>query len=184
MTGDESTACAELEQDLVLFHYGELNGAERQRVGEHLKGCAACAQYLTELGNLLPKTLLTDEPPQAFWNDYGRELRQKLAELGVRESRWRKLISAFQPWAMPALATSALVALVLTFALGKGIWLTRDTPPPAAEAILEVLPLAENLDFYRNLEVLDTLELLELMSEQSKGAAEHADTLNRRFHAL
>ena len=174
MTPDEMTksaACARLEQDLVLFHYGELSGAERQQVEAHLKDCAGCKQSLAELANLLPKTVLADEPPQEFWNDYSRELRHKLANLGERGGWWRRWFSIFQPWAMPALATSAVVALALTFTLGKGFWQSRDTPPPFDDIFLEALPVTENLDFFNNLEVLDALELLEQMGEPGNGAA-------------
>ena len=165
----KSALCLDLEQDLVLLHYGELEHAERQRAEAHLSDCAACARYLSELGNLLPQTVLADEPPPAFWSDYSRELRQKLAQVSEHESWWRNLFFTFKPWAMPALATSAVVALALTFTLGKNLWQERETAPPVDNAILEVLPIAENLDFYRNLEVLDNLEILEQMSEQ--GAA-------------
>ena len=174
MTPDEMTksaACARLEQDLVLFHYGELTGAERQQVEAHLKDCAGCKQSLMEFANLLPKTVLADEPPQEFWNDYSRELRHKLANLGERGAWWRRLFSIFRPWAMPALATSAVIALALTFTLGKGFWQSRDTPPPFDDIFLEVLPVTENLDFFNNLEVLDALELLEQMGEPGNGAA-------------
>ena len=174
MTRDEMTksaACARLEQDLVLFHYGELSGAERRQVEAHLKDCAGCKQSLTELANLLPTTVLADEPPQEFWNDYSRELRHKLANLGEHGAWWRRLFPIFQPWAMPLLATSAVVALVLTFTLGKGFWQSRDMPPPFDDVFLEVLPVTENLDFFNNLEVLDALELLEQMGEPDNGAA-------------
>jgi hypothetical protein len=171
MSRDDIAACVELEQDLVLFHYGELGGAERRQVEAHVKDCAGCARYLEELVNLLPKTVLADEPTQAFWNDYSRELRHKIADLSERQSWWRKLFAIFHPWAVPALATSAVVALALTFTLGKGVWQSRETPPPVDNAILDVLPMAENLDFFQNLEVLDAMELLELMGDQNKGAA-------------
>ncbi|MDH3443437.1 MAG: zf-HC2 domain-containing protein [Deltaproteobacteria bacterium] len=165
----KSAACAQLEQDLVLLHYGELVGAEKMQVAAHVEGCPVCADYLKELADLLPKTVLTDEPPHVFWQDYNRELRQKMANLAEGGPWWRKLIS--KPWSMPVLATSAVVALALTFTFGNGFWRNRDVPPPVDEAILEVLPMAENLDFFRNLEVLDALELLELMGEENKGAA-------------
>jgi len=163
--------CLELEQDLVLYHYGDLAGAERRRVETHIKDCAVCARSLADFAHLLPKTLLADEPPAEFWNDYNRELRHKLAQLGEHEPWWRKVFLTFKPWAMPALATSAIVSLALTFTLGKGLWQTPETAPPVDEAILEVLPMAENLDFFRNLEVLDALEFLESTSEQSQSAA-------------
>jgi hypothetical protein len=171
MSRDDFAACAELEQDLVLFHYGDLSGAERRQVEAHVKDCAGCAGYLRELANLLPKTVLADEPPQPFWNDYSRELRHKIADLTERRW-WRRIrFSILQPWGIPALATSAVVALALTFTLGKGVWQSRETPPPVDNAILEVLPMAENLDFFENLELLDAMELLEQMGDQGKGAA-------------
>ncbi|MGH7930222.1 MAG: zf-HC2 domain-containing protein [Candidatus Binatia bacterium] len=174
MTANEpakGAPCPDLEQDLVLFHYGELDNAERQRVQAHVKECLPCMRSLEDLAHLLPKTVLADEPPAAFWNDYSRELRHKLTELGERESWWRKLFSTLRPWSMPALATSVVVALALTFTLGKAVWQTPEMPPAVDEPILEVLPMTENLDFFRNLEVLDALELLESMSDQTKGTA-------------
>jgi len=99
----KDAACAELEQDLVLLHYDELNGIERQQVEAHLKDCATCQRYLAELTNLLPKTALTDEPPPAFWNDYSRELRHKLANRGAPTTWWRTVFSQFQPWVIPAI---------------------------------------------------------------------------------
>jgi hypothetical protein len=161
----KSAPCPELEPELVLFHYGELEGAERDRVEGHLNGCAACTQSLADLATFLPQTVLADEPPQTFWNDYSRELRHKLAELDEHAPWWRKFFFAFRPWAMPALATSAVVALALTFTLGKDLWQERELAPPVDQAILEVLPIAENLDLFRNLEILDNLEILQQMSE-------------------
>jgi predicted anti-sigma-YlaC factor YlaD len=164
----KSAACLALEQDLVLLHYGELGGLERRRVEAHLQDCPGCRRSLAQLSDLLPQTILADEPPPAFWNDYSRELHQKLAQAGERQPWWRKLFVTFQPWALPAFATAALVALALTFTLGEGLWQQPETPP-VEDAILEVLPIAENLDLLDNLDVLDHLELLEQMRDQ--GAA-------------
>jgi hypothetical protein len=167
----KSAACARLEQDLVLFHYGDLGDAERRQVEAHVKDCAACAQYLADLGNLLPKTVLADDPPQEFWYDYSRELRHKLADLSERGFGWRRLFSLFRPWAVPALATSALVVLALSLTLGKGFWQKRDSAPPFDDAFLEVLPVAEDLDFFNNMEILDAMDLLEFMGEPGNSAA-------------
>jgi hypothetical protein len=162
----KSAACLEVEQDLVLLHYNELDGAQQQRLEAHVKDCAACTQFLKELAGLLPRTVLADEPPPAFWNDYSRELRYKLAQVGEAESWWRRLFVSFKPWGIPALATSAVLALALTFSLGRNLWQQGETALPEDAAMLEVLPIAENLDFYRNLEVLDNLDILQQMSEQ------------------
>jgi anti-sigma-K factor RskA len=168
---NKSAACARLETELVLFHYGELSGAERRQVEAHTKDCTACTEFLMELASLLPKTVLADDPPPEFWNDYRRELRHKLADVGERGSWWQRLFSVFRPWAMPALATAAVVVLALTFTLGKGFWKSPDARPPIDAALLEALPVAENLDFYNNLEILDAMELLEFMGEPGNGAA-------------
>lgn len=149
----------------MLLHYSELAGAERQRLEAHLKDCAACTRSLYEYADLLPRTVLADDPPPAFWNDYSRELRHKLAQVAESVPWWQRLLFTLKPWGMPALATSAVVALALTFTLGKNLWLDRDSAPPLDNAMLEVLPIAENLDFYRNLEVLDNLEILQQMTE-------------------
>jgi hypothetical protein len=170
-TTKKDAECARLETDLVLFHYGELSGAERLKVESHSRDCAACTEFLMELASLLPKTILPDEPPPEFWHEYSRELRRKLADAGERPSWRQRLLSGFRPWAMPALATAAVVVLALTFTLGKGLWENRDPRPPIDAALLEALPVAENLDFYNDLEILDAMELLELMGEPGDGAA-------------
>ena len=75
-----ATACNEFEQDLVLYHYGELSGDSRDQLASHLRACPACASYLKELAALLPLTVNTDEPGQEFWQNYSREMRHKVAD--------------------------------------------------------------------------------------------------------
>jgi hypothetical protein len=165
-----SADCVRLEPELVLFHYGELGGIEHRQVEAHLRDCTACSKYLLELADFLPRTVLADDPPQQFWQDYSRELRHKLAAVDERRSWWQRFFFTSHPWALPALATSAVVLLALTFTLGKGFWRNRERPP-FDDAFFEVLPVAENLDFYKNLELLDAIDLLEFMGEAGDGAA-------------
>lgn len=160
--------CGELEENLVLFHYGDLDGAERGMLQTHLQSCTACAGYLKELDTLLPLTLKADEPPATFWTDYNRELRQKLDRAAEKKS-WRQTLGdLFQPRWMPALATAGVVALALTFTVGRGIWPANDSQDDAA--IMELLPVAENLEFFKAMDVLDNLDLLESMGNQSNAA--------------
>jgi hypothetical protein len=164
-----SRPCKELEEDLVLFHYGELRDGERDALQNHLGSCASCAAYLQELGALLPLTAMTDEPPQTFWTDYGREMRHKISSVNERKSWRQNLASWFQPRLLPAFGVAVVVALALTFTIGKGIWRSDDLPKDDP-AMLEVLPVAENLEFFKSMDVLDDLDLLEFMSSQG-GAA-------------
>jgi hypothetical protein len=170
-TGDITiTACQNVEQDLVLYYYGELNEADRSQVITHIQACGVCSLYLNELEKLLPLTRKPDEPPQAFWDDYNRELRHKIARVKDRKSWWQDLASFFQPWTVPAFATVALVVLAVTLTLGKGFWSSKNAPPDD-ESLMEILPVAENLEFFKTMEVLDTMDLLEEMGRSASGSA-------------
>jgi hypothetical protein len=165
-----STPCKPLEQDMVLLHYGDLRGIELDTLQSHIKGCTGCTGYLTELAKLLPLTAKADEPPQTFWTDYNRELRHKLDDAAAKQSWWQSLVVFFQPRWLPALATAGVVVLALTLTLGKGIWPTNSNPPEN-EALIEALPVAENLEFFRAMHVLDDLDLLEFMGSQGNNNA-------------
>ncbi len=91
-----ASACADLEADLVLLHYGDLDGAERARLQAHAANCAGCSGYLNELATLLPLTDKTDTPPQEFWMNYNRELRHKIDAAVENKSWWQEFHGDFQ----------------------------------------------------------------------------------------
>lgn len=163
-----STPCKTFEEDLVLFHYGDLRGPERDALQNHMNGCAGCAGYLKELGKLLPLTVKADQPGQTFWSDYSRELRHKLAAAAEKKPWWQSLTDIFQPRLLSAAAAAVVVVIALAFTLGRGLWPTKDAARDEA-AMMEALPVAENLEFFRAMDVLDDLDLLESMGSQ--GAA-------------
>jgi hypothetical protein len=165
---DNDGACARSEADLVLFHYGELTGAAREQIEEHLRDCAGCSRYLVDLAQVLPQTVLTDEPPPEFWQDYSRELRHKLADARARQNSWQRWFFLAK-LRIPALATAAILVLVLSFTVDNSFWMSGERMPQD-EALLEVLPITENLEFYNNLELLENMELLEFMGESRNGA--------------
>jgi anti-sigma factor RsiW len=165
-----AAACKDREQDLVLLYYGDLTGTDRSKVEAHLKTCPSCALYMKELGAILPITVEADEPAPAFWDNYSREMRRKLDGIDERKSWWQGLGTWFQPWSLSALAATAVVVLALTLTLGKGVW--RDSEAPTGEeALMEVLPMAENLEFFSTMEVLDALDLLEYLGNGGSGSA-------------
>jgi hypothetical protein len=162
-------ACGEMEEILVLFHYGDLRGAEQNEVQAHLKNCVGCTAYLKHLNTLLPLTRQVDEPPPGFWPQYNRELREKLDSVAEKKSWRQSFVVFFQPRWVPVFATAAVFTLALTFTFGKGMWSNND---PAKEdvAIMELMPVAENLDFFASMDVLDDLDLLESMGSQGDAA--------------
>lgn len=169
------TACANREQDLVLYYYGELGEAERAAVETHTRSCEVCHRYLGQIGSILPGTVERDEPAQAFWDDYSREMRRKLADV-ERKPWWRPVTEFLHSWAIPAMAVAAVGIIALTFTLGRDVFRSKDTSPsrdisPEEESLMEALPVAENLDFFSNMEMLDAMDLLESMSGQGNDQA-------------
>jgi hypothetical protein len=164
-----ATACTDLEADLILLHYGDLDGTERARLQSHVAQCAGCSAYLNELSALMPLTVATDSPPQQFWMDYSRELRHKIdARVEIKFS-WQQVVALFKPGYLTALATAATLIIALTFTLGGGRWSSKNDLPD--EELTEALPVAENLDFFRAMDVLDELDLLEVMGNSANDAA-------------
>lgn len=168
-----ATACNELEQDLVLYHYGELSGETRDQMAAHLRDCSGCAAYVKELAALLPLTVLGDEPAEDFWQNYSREMRHKLADLQEKRSWWQTLQTFLRPWTVPALAGTAVVALALTLTFGKRTTTTDEAindAPSADPALIEVMPMAENLDLFNNMDVLEDIDVLEVLGSSGNEA--------------
>jgi hypothetical protein len=60
--------------------------------------------------------------------------------------------------------------LALTLTLGKGFWSSKEVPQDD-EVFMEILPAAENLEFFKTMEVLDAMDFLEDMGSAGKGSA-------------
>jgi hypothetical protein len=154
--------CPGQEENLVLLHYGDLAAPETNDLRAHLDGCAGCAGYVKDLRILLPLTVAAEEPTPAFWSEYDHELRRKIDAAAERKSWTHKVADFFQPRWVPVFATAVMIALALTFTLQRGIW-NSDEPAGEDAAIIEQLPVAENLDFFNAMELLDNLDVLESM---------------------
>src|SRR5688572_9983947 len=163
-----ATACNEFEQGLVLYHYGDLSAEDRDRLATHLRACLACASYLKVLAALLPLTVNTDEPGQEYWQNYSREMRHRLADAQEKKSWLQALQAVLRPWTLPALAGTAVIALAITLNISNK---TTTDVPSADPALMEVLPMAENLELFNNMDVLENIEVLEVMEGSANEAA-------------
>ncbi|HEY1266292.1 MAG TPA: zf-HC2 domain-containing protein [Candidatus Binatia bacterium] len=157
----QRNACKDFEQDLVLYHYGDCVGADKQRVESHLDGCDGCRQFLQELKAFLPATLAVDEPPPSFWQDYSREMRIKLTAADEKPSWIRSLAAIFRPWPVPALAAGAIIAIGLTMTIGHMRSSTETSSAPE-----QYTEMASNADFFRSLDLLDSMDFLESVESQ------------------
>ena len=152
--------CKKFEADLVLYYYHECRDPERQRLEAHLSGCNGCAAFLAGLKSVLPLTVESDDPPASFWERYSREIQAKLSAADQKSSWWGRFVLFLQPWPVPVLATALVLILAVALTFTKGKWRSEEFLAEE-EALLEILPLAENLEFFRTMEVLDTMDLLE-----------------------
>ena len=116
-----------------------------------------------------PLTVKPDEPPQAFWDDYSREMRRKLADTSERKSWWQSLSVI-----LPALGNSRFRDggsgdIGPDVDSWQGILGPKEVPQDD-EAFMEILPAAENLEFFKTMEVLDAMDFLEDMGSPVKGS--------------
>jgi predicted anti-sigma-YlaC factor YlaD len=156
-------ACAEFEADLVLYYYGDGAEVERQKVEAHLTGCERCSRFLSDLRGLLPQMAVQAELPPNFWNDYHREMTQKLNQARQRKPWWRDLLPNFGGWAVPAFGTAMVVVLAVAMIFGQSDW---NSPPKQAQYEMipqEILTDAGRLEFFKALDMLETLTTLEKM---------------------
>ena len=153
-------ACKNFEEDLVLDYYGENSDADRRRVEQHLAVCTSCRSFSDDLRGLLPQLGQQAALPQTFWDNYYRETVAKLAEREERKSRWRNLLAPMKLWMVPAFGTVAVAILALGIVIGKGKLTTfKDRPP--TDIPQEVLLDANQLEFFKSLDMLESLSHLE-----------------------
>jgi predicted anti-sigma-YlaC factor YlaD len=165
-------ACGEFEADLVLYYYGEGSQAERLRVESHLEACQRCSDFLDDLRGLLSRMSQETELPQTFWDNYYREVVNKLDRERERRSWWRNLIPSFGAWAVPAFGTAAVAVLAVALVFGKGDWSLRWNPAQQESIPQEILSDSSRLEFFESMELLETLAALENMDGSRKEPAQ------------
>lgn len=164
-------ACRDFEQDLVLYHYAEITAKDYQRLEAHLMDCVSCREFLQELRAVLSSTSKPDDPPQSFWDNYSKEMSRKLDAVGERAS-WRDLLfSFFHPWPVRALAATLVIVSVAALTLRERIWHPQQALSTASkqEAWMQIQPVADNLEFFKTMDLLDSIDLLQAID--AKGGA-------------
>jgi len=110
-----------------------------------------------------------DHPSQSFWDDYSRELRGKLDQVVAKVSWWDRIVSLLRPWPVPAAATAIVLLLALTVTLNRTLRRPEQTPP-VNEEIFEIFRMADDVEFYKNLDLLDSMDMWEVPGAFSNGS--------------
>jgi hypothetical protein len=167
---EKRTSCKEYEQDLVLYYYGECEEERGKTISEHLNGCAGCAALLADLRKVLPATVKVDDPPGSFWQDYSREMRQKIAATEDPSPWWKRVLQAFTASPLPAVSMAAalLLAIALTF---NGIRRPAEEIRLEDTELPEIAAMGQSLEFFKAMDLLDSMDLLEVMEGPGDGAA-------------
>ena len=158
--GPIDRACKSYEEDLVLYYYAETGATERAAIEQHLAQCLCCRKFVDDLGRLLPQMAPKPELPPAFWDNYFRETVVKLDEQSARQNWWRRWLQPMNGWLVPTFGTAAIAVFAIALMLPKSHFTsTGETAPVNIPA--EVLVDSNQLEFFKSLEILESLSTLE-----------------------
>jgi predicted anti-sigma-YlaC factor YlaD len=160
--GALKAACKEFEEDLVLHYYGELSLAERKRVESHVAACSVCRGFADDLGRLLPQMAKPMELPDRFWDNYYREVIDKITEQRERTHWWREMFAPMRLWAVPAFGAATVLVFGLTLTLGKVGWNPLSEPKQGLIP-QEVLSDENKVEFFKSMELVESLRTLEAL---------------------
>lgn len=159
-SGILETACRELEEDLVMYYYGDGFETERRRVEEHLGGCLCCQRFLADLRKFLPQIAQPKEFAQEFWANYYDETVRKINAYQEKRSWWRDFLTPMRLWMVPAFGTAAVAIIAFALVLGKGG--PNSQPDRLVEKIpTEIMADVNQLEFFKSMDMLESLRLLE-----------------------
>ncbi|MBV9264894.1 MAG: HEAT repeat domain-containing protein [Acidobacteriaceae bacterium] len=125
--------CQQVQSELSLYLYGELDFAREEQVEEHLGGCAFCRLVL-EREKKWHSTLRStaEDAPFELLSQCRRELKSNIETLGtrrpVRESAWDRLRNWLDVPAFDWTARAALTSFLVILGFGAGRWAGMQGP--------------------------------------------------------
>jgi anti-sigma factor RsiW len=146
---------------------GVLPEKEAAAVKAHLQTCVRCRAAAAAYENV--SRLLLDMPEIEPSVDFDKDFRRKLEAENARASRWRNLINIFSPLGFGWRPAAAAMAAV--FLIAGGVAVFRAMPPAGAPSAsvsemagsmnAAAAAVAEDLDFYQDMDLISRLDLLE-----------------------
>ena len=153
--------CDVCRSKLLEYLDGDLTEGMQAELGAHLGRCGSCrdeVQALQETLALIAR-MPAPEPPEAFWQQYLREIRQRAAPARPA-NRLRNWLATLSLRPIPALAAAITIIVAVFLA-----WSSSPERPPLPELasldLTQQLILSQDLDVLREMDLLEEIELLE-----------------------
>ncbi|ABA90358.1 hypothetical protein Pcar_3123 [Syntrophotalea carbinolica DSM 2380] len=138
------------EKELVLFYYGELDAAGRQRLQSHLADCPACRSRLDALQRSLDHLSMPGVTLSEIEKTRLTAVITEKASQRAKPQRW--LLGS----AAAAVATLAISLMILPGNFAR--W-TGQLPQSETEiGMLQDMELLQNIDLLENLDLLQDFE--------------------------
>lgn len=153
--------CESYRNKFLDYLEGELTQQERQEVEAHLAHCLSCQEEVRGLQETLGliANFPVPEPPEAFWQGYLRELREK-AGIGVGRPRPLEWLT-LSPWRpVPAFAIGVLL-MVAAFITWNTIARVPTELHLPSLVLTQDLAMIQDLDLLREMDLVETLDLLD-----------------------
>lgn len=153
--------CEAYRSTLIEYLDGNLTGGARAELEAHLAHCPGCREELRDLQETLTliASMQVPEPPEAFWQQYLRELRQKVAPAPRLPRLW-DWVAALPLRPIPAMAVGIVLILAVFLT-----WQSSPERPPMRDLtslnLTQQLALSQDLDLLREMDLLEEIELLE-----------------------
>lgn len=153
--------CDACRSKLLEYLDGDLTGPAQGELEVHLTQCPGCREELQGIQDTLSliARMPAPEPPEAFWQQYLRELRQRVAAPSW-PARLQQWLAGFTRRPIPALAVGIALMLV-AFLTWNTLIVQPPAPPLASLDLTEQLALSQDLDLLQEMDLLESLELLE-----------------------
>ena len=150
----KDSVCKDYEELLVLYHYGELEPSESERVATHLKSCPACAKELGEISGILAAAPVYT--PTQF--ETARVVKGVMESISVvKVGRWA---SRLLPAYIAAAATVAAIALSVS--VPKFIDRAPQENQILAQSDWEVV---ENYDVIKDYDVIEQMDNIDNLEQ-------------------
>ncbi len=150
--------CDEIQNELILYYYKELDSEKSAVVDTHLKQCQTCRDMLKEIEETLR---LVDqrrdiEPGEELWDSYLDNVYQKIDESSPLARFYKNVF--IEPKLAPILATSLLVIILVA---SSSLYLVNKNKTYEQMQLAQNIDLFMDFDLIQNLDLLENLELLQ-----------------------